>query len=356
MVKRILSLDGGGVRSIIQAQILNDLYPGLSGHQILKKFHVVTATSTGSVILAGLLENRYPYDMFEDFQTRSFLDALYSRTCWPFFRKWSTRKKYDGLLRKFPKSKRTLWEISKASGLERIILPAYDVQKKISYVFDSLETGGQTYLDAMHATTTSPFFYFDHPAQVGTRTYWDGSMSSLSDPAVYATAVMRESYPKEDIHTLSIGCGMFIPDVPHSKDPSQYYPNIRETLGVIAGVVSGETPDVSSRCLNALTAGNYVRINPVVGPDFTLPYPILPNVFYRDTTLGGSFGHEKLVNAPLITKDLDLIEKLICVGSHYLDGNIPTQIVPRITDATKTIFPDKTYAGLKKSWLDLEKL
>lgn len=356
MVKRVLSLDGGGVRCVFQAQILNDLYPGLRGHQILKKFNLVTATSAGSVVLAGLLENMSPYEIFEDFQKPSFLDAIFSRTWWPFFPKWSTEKKKTGLLKIFPHSTDLLYEKAAAVGLERIVIPAFDVQQGVAYIFDSLDTGGHSYLDAMCATSTAPLTYFDKPALVGTRTYWDGGVTGLNNPAAYGTALLKETYPQEEIHTLSIGSGKIVTPSDLATDHAAFYPNpIKSCQSLIKAMVD-DGPDISSRYLWTMTNGNYIRLNPVIGPDPTQAHPKLPLVYFTDATLGGTSGYEILSKASLDSKDLTTIEKLIAVGTHYLEDKIPTQIISRIDLTKVSVVPSKTYSGLKKTWQDSETL
>lgn len=52
MVYRILSLDGGGSWALIK------LYgAAATGHQVLRDFDLVAATSGGSLVLGGLVEN-----------------------------------------------------------------------------------------------------------------------------------------------------------------------------------------------------------------------------------------------------------------------------------------------------------
>src|ERR1700761_4323521 len=55
---RILSLDGGGAWSMIQARALAALYgPEAKGHAVLSQFDLAAANSGGSLIWAGLVEN-----------------------------------------------------------------------------------------------------------------------------------------------------------------------------------------------------------------------------------------------------------------------------------------------------------
>jgi hypothetical protein len=69
---RILSLDGGGTFALIQAKVLDDLFPGEDGHQVLSHFDLVSACSGGAIVAAALIEGYSPREIFEPVrQTRS---------------------------------------------------------------------------------------------------------------------------------------------------------------------------------------------------------------------------------------------------------------------------------------------
>src|ERR1700729_1749163 len=55
---RILSLDGGGTWSLIQVKALIKLYDAnTKGREVLRDFDLVAATSGGSVVLGGLVQD-----------------------------------------------------------------------------------------------------------------------------------------------------------------------------------------------------------------------------------------------------------------------------------------------------------
>src|SRR3954447_16648735 len=61
MAFRILSLDGGGSRSLVQILTLIDLYRSggilLTGHTVLADFDLVVANCGGSLVLGGLIKD-----------------------------------------------------------------------------------------------------------------------------------------------------------------------------------------------------------------------------------------------------------------------------------------------------------
>lgn len=351
MVKRVLSFDGGGVRCLLQAQILNDMYPNMSGHQILKRFDVVTATSAGSVVLSGLLGDMTPRDIFESFRSPDFLNAIFARTYWPFFPKWSTEKKRAGLLHILPHSDRDMNAIALDLGISRIIIPAFDVQSRRAHIFDSFRSGNATLLDAVHASTTAPVTYFDAPATVGKRTYWDGGVCGLNNPAAYGTAVAKEMFPDDDIWTLSLGSGVMVTEDDLNLSPSAFYPGaIRSCRNLISALVD-DAPDVSTRYLWTMTKGRYIRMSPVIGPEQNGTTFSLPEIYTADRALGGMDGYRSLSQTKLDSKDSDTIRKLALIGMYYLQDKIPTQTISDMSDLNSTATTSKFYSRLKSLWL-----
>lgn len=355
MTKHVLSFDGGGVRCILQAQILNDLYPGLSGHQILKQFDVVTATSAGSVVLGGLLGNMYPYDIFEAFQKKSFLESIFSRTCWPIFPKWSTEKKKAGILKILPQSDQYLSSIATDLGISRILIPAFDVQSRKAHIFDNLDPFHTTLADAINASSTAPITYFDQPASVRGRTYWDGGIAGLNNPAAYGTAIAKEMYPKDDICTLSLGSGMMVTADDLNTTQSAFYPNLIQSCKNLISALVDDAPDVSTRYLWTMTNGAYIRLSPIIGPGQVGTLRGLPSIYYKDPTLGGYKGYCDLAASKLDSTQADIIEKLACVGMHYLNDEIPTQTIPQMDDLNSVSLTNMYYSRLKTKWISYQK-
>jgi patatin-like phospholipase/acyl hydrolase len=52
-VKRILAIDGGGIRGIIAARILVEIEK-LAGRSLAQAFDIIAGTSTGGIIACGL--------------------------------------------------------------------------------------------------------------------------------------------------------------------------------------------------------------------------------------------------------------------------------------------------------------
>jgi len=105
-VYRILSLDGGGVRALLQVKALQALYPQetAKGHDVLEKFDLVAANGGGCVVLAGLLSNKPLASIVDEvFRNEKQRRQLFAPTPWfnlhnRLFRgtQYSTNMKLEG--------------------------------------------------------------------------------------------------------------------------------------------------------------------------------------------------------------------------------------------------------------------
>ena len=87
MVYRILSLDGGGSWALIEVRALIKLYgAAATGHQVLRDFDLVAATSGGSLVLGGLVENLSLNDLLSYFDDEAKRRAIFSPTHSPLYR------------------------------------------------------------------------------------------------------------------------------------------------------------------------------------------------------------------------------------------------------------------------------
>ncbi len=81
MSYRILSLDGGGAWAIIEARALIGLYGiDTAGHDVLRRFHLVAENSGGSLVLAGLVENKTLGQILDLFETEANRRMIFSPT------------------------------------------------------------------------------------------------------------------------------------------------------------------------------------------------------------------------------------------------------------------------------------
>jgi patatin-like phospholipase/acyl hydrolase len=238
--KKILSLDGGGSWALIQAIALADIY-GLDteGKKILNRFDLAIANSGGSIVLAGLVMNMSPREIFDLFDEKSkrhgiFVDNLINV---PDFRKYSNEDKLKGLKKAFGQKPINckMADINSMFDINtEIVICAFNYDRERATFFRSNANSraasnakfdfktlkNLTLLQAIHSSSTAPVKYFDDPAQIpydnpddGYARFWDGGVGGFNNPVMAGVVELLSKIPKpKDIRVLSIGTGnVFLP-------------------------------------------------------------------------------------------------------------------------------------------------
>jgi predicted acylesterase/phospholipase RssA len=221
----LLAVDGGGIRGVIPARVLQEI-EGHFDRPICELFDLVAGTSTGGIIALGLTKPR------EGTRTPEFSAAdllalyrdhgghIFPRSLWR--RAWTA-----GGLRGVKYSAEPLEELLRdrfgttmlSQALVDVCIPSYDLSQpgsyffKRSYAIDDTEPWDVPMTLVARATSAAPT-YFD-PARVGAdHALVDGGVFA-NNPAVsgYADALdVVASHPEiyaddVDIHVVSIGTG-----------------------------------------------------------------------------------------------------------------------------------------------------
>lgn len=263
---KILSLDGGGSWSLIQAMTLQELYKDrkgnngeeIRGHEILKDYDLVIANSGGSIVLGGLIANKKLQEIIDSYREEA-IEKIFSRLTFkespfptnfliffhcPFGPKYSSARKLNGLKKQLGNcADYHMTEIPSKIGKSdlKFLICAFDAQKnKASFFRSDLESKARSakllslseevsskdvlsklpkLVDAIHASSNAPVNYFDFPANVplvrGSANIteaqqlsymWDGALGGFNNPvaAGLVEAIVNGVDPNE-IRILSIG-------------------------------------------------------------------------------------------------------------------------------------------------------
>lgn len=224
---RILSIDGGGIRGVIPAVILQHLEKK-AGKPISKMFDLLAGTSTGGILAAGLtVPDKHGRPKF----SASDLLRLYVERGPDIFNK---RLVVLGLFEK-NYSHKPLEEILKEclgnqtlkSCLKPVLITSYEIEKHRPYFFKTSKAKKKEihnhYLrDVARATSAAPM-YFDaavvksRTAKPYHRVLIDGAVFA-GNPAICAYAeAIKQGVPVDDILLVSIGTGIAM----HSIDPTK---------------------------------------------------------------------------------------------------------------------------------------
>jgi len=213
MGKRILSLDGGGIRGIFTLDILRHI-ERKSGKRIIELFDLIVGTSTGGFIAGSLVTGKTIDEIEEEYWkvSKSFSDA--SPSILTYIRRLIFGSILDpsvmyNLLRSFlgniklnelPESPRLLIVASKASGF--YATPFLFRNRPINnssfpYIYNI------RLVDTLRACTSAPTFYPNY--KIGSSTIVDGAIHS-TNPTMFA--ICEASLMSESIDFLvSIGTG-----------------------------------------------------------------------------------------------------------------------------------------------------
>jgi patatin-like phospholipase/acyl hydrolase len=255
----VLALDGGGIRGIIPARVLQEIET-LTGRRISDLFDLVSGTSTGGIIALGLVK---PADGTPQYSAEALLD-LYMHRGEDIFPRSPARKiaTFFGLAdvrySAAPLEEMLIehfGETPLSSALTEIVVPAYDLSApapyffKRSYARELDHTWDVPMRTVARATSAAPT-YFD-PARLpeleheGDHALVDGG-TFANNPAVaaYADAVKLWRASAE-INVLSIGTGRPPqapgPDVriPVSYERARHWGLIRWTRPILEVVLDG---------------------------------------------------------------------------------------------------------------------
>lgn len=264
-MKRILSIDGGGIRGAVPARILGWLEQRLGPSA--QTWDLIAGTSTGGILAAGLAhttDGRLP-----TYSAKQLLGLYVQRGGEIFARKW-----YDvaSLLKvKYPATgiETVLQEYYGATllstSLTNVLITAYDIAKGKPKFFKTTkartcppEEGENVPLwYAARCTSAAPTYF---PSKDG---FVDGGIFA-TDPAMCAYAEARAMWPAEEIFLLSIGTGYR--DDLIDPDKAANWGGLRWLSPIIPMLMSSNAANVEYQIRQFLPPERYVRIQaPIAG-------------------------------------------------------------------------------------------
>ena len=192
-MKKILSIDGGGLHGILPATILKYIEEQVG--PIFKQFDMIAGNSTGGIIALGLgvplsaeeILNLYVHHGKEIFPKRYF------KLPWVFSAKYKPRSLEKLLLEYFQDI--TLGELN-----NNIFVTAYNLLLRRPEKFRSWEEKLMPARDAARATSAAPTYFPPFGP------YIDGGVY-VNNPSITAFAEARHMWPNEDVFIMSIGTG-----------------------------------------------------------------------------------------------------------------------------------------------------
>ena len=217
-MKRILTIDGGGIRGTFPAAFLANLEQDLE-HPIGRYFDLISGASTGGIIAIGLALGMTATEILELYenkgpaifaQTRSGLPGWLARRFrggrWLF---WGP--KYDaGPLR--DALTEALGQQCLGEARTRLMIPAWHPKTQGVYIFKTahhprLKTDyKELAVDAAMATAAAPTYFTQHLTANDVGLIDGGLWANNPTGIAVVEAIATLGWPAQDLKVLSIGC------------------------------------------------------------------------------------------------------------------------------------------------------
>lgn len=214
-MKKILSLDGGGIRGIIPALVLAEI-ENRTGRPIAEMFDLIAGTSTGGIIAVGLAKTKKSkIEYSANDLANLYFDhgkTIFSRSFWKGVSSVGgvNEEKYnhrglESVLKTF------FGENTLGQSKTNILVSAYDIENRTPTFFKSWKEEWKDLPIKLvsRATSAAPTYFEPTHFKVGNemRSFVDGGVF-INNPAMSAYAEAKKLYPEEtEFLIVSIGTG-----------------------------------------------------------------------------------------------------------------------------------------------------
>lgn len=265
-MKRILSIDGGGIRGLIPSLVLAEI-ESKTGKPVAQCFDLIAGTSTGGILALGLCKddgNGQPQyaakDLAEIYQSRGA--EIFSRSLWKdmssmggYIDEHYSHQGLESVLTDY------FADEPLGSCLTKTLVPSYDIQNREPLFFKSWQREHRSVLirQVARATSAAPTFFEPALVTIG------GAMKALVDggvfmnsPVVSAYAEARRLFPDDDeIIVVSMGTGELVR--PISYNEAKDWGRLGWALPVLSCVFDG-VADAADYQMRTLLREKYIRL------------------------------------------------------------------------------------------------
>ncbi len=255
--KYILSIDGGGIRTIASIVFLQKLEAKLNT-PLAEKFDFFIGTSAGAISSLGLAINKMTANNLmeiwsEENQTKIMTNSSWESTLgiMQVNPKYSNEGKRE-VLQKFFMNKKL------GDAYKPVAVTSYDVEKRLPVLLTSYGDPEVSVVDSGDATSAAPVYY--PTAQVGNRFLIDGGIVA-NHPALHGYVEAKKLFPDKELVVLSIGTGLN--KRPLKGEDSKKWGLIGWMMHDLFGLMVESSMD--HELAEELIGKNYLRINSSLG-------------------------------------------------------------------------------------------
>ena len=216
-MKRILSIDGGGIKGVFPAKILAELEEEVGEH-LYKYFDLIAGTSTGGIIAIGLalgIPAKNILEFYEEYgpaifaQKRGgFIGWIYKKYYWL---KWLFCSKYSS-----KELKKAISEVFREQKIgdakTRLLVPAWRRVANSGYLYKTAHHKRldidykELASDAAIATASAPTYFRSHITKNGVELVDGGIWANNPASLAVVEGIGMLGWQKDEIKLLSIGC------------------------------------------------------------------------------------------------------------------------------------------------------
>ncbi|MEC4988788.1 MAG: patatin-like phospholipase family protein [Oscillatoria sp. PMC 1068.18] len=291
MVYRILSIDGGGIRGIIAAQILTYFEELIYPQPLHEYFDLIAGTSTGSILAAGISIGMTAKQLVELYTTKTDLIFPYWGT-WgylspkriPIILKYgisAPKFAHDGLIKVLQEQfgKITLAEVTPAgSSRPNLLIPSYDTIRRQPIVFKSwrheMPYANLFLWETCVCSASAPTFFPPYRvADTAGNTLYsavDGGLGANNPAACAVAEALRLNLPISDLAVLSLGTGEMINPFPYEKVRGW---GVVQWAGKIVDVLMDASLEIHEYITREIVCNyednqRYLRLQPLLTSDY----------------------------------------------------------------------------------------
>jgi hypothetical protein len=275
MTRRILSIDGGGIKGVFPAALLAAIEESVHG-SIADYFDLIVGTSTGGIIALGLGLGFSPRNLLEFYL--EFGPFIFEKKSPMAILRWLVGSKYgdktlhDALTATF--HSRKLGESSR-----RLVVPSFNIDTGEVHVWKTAhhERLERDYLhpavEVALSTAAAPVYFPIHVLQSG-EPLIDGGVWA-NNPVAIATveAIGILKWQASDLRILSIGC---------TTPPLDFYRTNKRSLGLLGWGWRGKVIDVIMRAQSESATGMVQHLLPDRSNLFRISPHVSANRFELD--------------------------------------------------------------------------
>jgi len=298
---RLLSIDGGGIRGILPARVLQYIEEQ-SGKRIADHFHMIAGTSTGGILGCGLLVGKTPKQLGDLYAERGgdiFAHSLW-HTVTTFGNLGGPKYEPDVLERILGEQLGDTW-LSETQGTE-LLVPSYIIELPAPEDLDGVQTTRKPFLfktwkargtcldqgdvkealdfrlrDIARATSAAPTYF--PPARIQNRrgqsyAAVDGGVFA-NNPAMCALTAAHKLYPDlrdRPVLLVSLGTGSLERPIPYTD--ARDWGEVSWLHPILSILMDGNADTVCYEVDQVLGPDRHFRIETSTGTEPGLPYTV----------------------------------------------------------------------------------